>query len=45
MTGGTPEARALAAKVSDAWIRSRARATPTTRGLPAWPAFDAARAR
>lgn len=43
MTGGTPEARALAERVSSAWISFARTGDPNHRGLPAWPTFDAAR--
>ncbi len=43
MTGGTAEARALAAKVADAWIAFARTGNPNHAGLPAWPAFEAAR--
>jgi para-nitrobenzyl esterase len=38
-TGGTAEARALGAKVSDAWIAFAKRGNPNHPGLPAWPVF------
>lgn len=42
-TGGGPEARALAAKVSDAWINFARKGDPNHSGLPNWPKFDAAK--
>jgi para-nitrobenzyl esterase len=39
MTGGGPEPRALAAKVSDAWIHFARSGNPNHPGLPDWPAF------
>jgi para-nitrobenzyl esterase len=41
-TGGGPAARALAAKVSDAWIRFARTGNPNHSGLANWPAFTAA---
>jgi para-nitrobenzyl esterase len=41
MTGGGPEAMALADKVSDAWIAFARRGDPNTPKLPHWPAFNA----
>jgi para-nitrobenzyl esterase len=43
MTGGTPEARALAARMSDAWVAFARTGDPNHPGLPAWPRFDARR--
>jgi para-nitrobenzyl esterase len=40
-TGGGPAARALAEKVSDAWIRFARTGHPNHSGLPNWPAFTA----
>lgn len=40
-TGGGPAARALAAKVSEAWIRFARTGNPNHGGLPHWPAFTA----
>ncbi|MGA9883291.1 MAG: carboxylesterase/lipase family protein [Candidatus Acidiferrales bacterium] len=42
MTGGGPMPRALAAKVSDAWINFARRGNPNHSGLPKWPAFTSA---
>lgn len=41
MTGGGPGPRALAAKVSDAWIHFARSGNPNHPGLPNWPAFTA----
>lgn len=41
LTGGGPEAMALADKVSDAWIAFARTGNPNTPKLPAWPAFTA----
>ncbi len=41
MTGGGPEARALAARVSAAWVQFARTGNPNHGGLPPWPAFDA----
>ena len=41
MTGGGPEARALAVKVSEAWLAFAQSGNPNHRGLPEWPAFTA----
>ena len=41
MTGGTPEARELGAKVSDAWINFARKGDPNHSGLPRWPVFSA----
>jgi para-nitrobenzyl esterase len=40
-TGGTPEARDLAAKVSQAWIQFARTGDPNHAGLPRWPAVSA----
>lgn len=39
MTGGGADARALAAKVSEAWIAFARKGDPNHAGLPKWPAF------
>jgi para-nitrobenzyl esterase len=41
MTGGGPEARALAARISSAWVEFARTGNPDHGGLPEWPAFDA----
>lgn len=41
MTGNTPEARDLAARVSDAWVSFARKGDPNHPGLPAWPKYDA----
>ena len=38
---GRPEAAALAAAVSDAWIAFAKSGNPNHKGLPEWPAYDA----
>jgi para-nitrobenzyl esterase len=45
--GASPEAVALAARVSEAWIAFAASGDPNTKksGLPSWPAYDSARRR
>jgi para-nitrobenzyl esterase len=43
MTGGGPEARTLAARISAAWVQFARTGNPNHGGLPEWPAFDAAR--
>jgi para-nitrobenzyl esterase len=40
-TGGTPQARDLAAKVSQAWIQFARTGNPNHSGLPDWPAVSA----
>lgn len=40
-TGGTAEARALAAKMSGAWVAFAKTGDPNHRGLPHWPAVTA----
>lgn len=42
MTGGGDEARALAARVSGAWIACARTGDPNHSGLPTWPKYDAA---
>ena len=41
MTGGGPEAIALAHRMSDAWVRFARTGNPNGAGLPHWPAFNA----
>jgi len=41
LTGGGPEAMALAGRVSDAWIAFARTGNPNTPKLPHWPAFTA----
>jgi para-nitrobenzyl esterase len=41
MTGGGPEAGALAARISMAWVQFARTGNPNHRDLPEWPAFDA----
>jgi para-nitrobenzyl esterase len=43
MTGGGPEALDLAGRVSDAWVSFARTGNPNHAGLPAWPAYDAAK--
>lgn len=40
MTAGSPDAPALAEKVSDAWIAFARNGDPNTPKLPRWPAFN-----
>jgi para-nitrobenzyl esterase len=42
-TGGTAEARDLAARISDAWLHFARTGNPNHSGLPSWPAFTADR--
>jgi para-nitrobenzyl esterase len=42
LTGSGPDAKALADRVSDAWIAFARTGNPNTPKLPQWPAFDAA---
>lgn len=41
MTGGTKEAVALAAKMSQAWVSFARTGNPSHKGLPNWPAYNA----
>jgi para-nitrobenzyl esterase len=41
LTGGGPEAVALADRVSDAWIAFARTGDPNTKKLPRWPKFNA----
>ena len=41
MTGGGPRAKALAGKLSGAWVNFARTGNPNHAGLPAWPAFSA----
>ena len=43
MTGGGPGARALAARISSAWVQFALTGNPNHSGLPQWPAFDPAK--
>jgi para-nitrobenzyl esterase len=43
MTGGGADARALAARMADAWIAFARNGNPNHPGLPGWPAFSADR--
>jgi para-nitrobenzyl esterase len=44
MTGGGPEAIALAHRMSDAWVRFARTGDPNGAGLPHWPPFNASQA-
>jgi para-nitrobenzyl esterase len=39
MTGGGPDARALAGKIADAWIQFARTGNPNHKGIPDWPKF------
>lgn len=41
MTGGFPDAYALASKVSQAWINFAKNGDPNHKGLPTWPVYNA----
>ena len=41
MTHGLPEAKALAAKMSGAWIAFARTGNPAAKGLPEWPPYSA----
>ncbi len=43
MTGGGAEARALAARVSEAWLAFARKGDPNHPGLPKWPVYTSAR--
>jgi len=43
MTGGGPDARALAARISRAWVQFARTGDPNHSKLPEWPAFEADR--
>ena len=40
MTGGGPDARALSAKIADAWIQFARTGDPNHAGIPNWPKFS-----
>jgi len=40
MTGGGPDARALSAKIADAWIQFARTGDPNHPGIPNWPRFS-----
>lgn len=44
LTGGSPQARALASQMSAAWVAFAATGQPAASGLPAWRRYDSARA-
>jgi para-nitrobenzyl esterase len=45
MTGGGPDALALSAKMSSAWIAFARTGNPNVPGLPTWPAYEEAQRR
>lgn len=42
ITGGTPDSKALGARMSDAWIAFARSGNPNHPALPKWPAYDTA---
>jgi para-nitrobenzyl esterase len=43
MTGNTPEARDLAGRMADAWVKFARTGDPNHSGLPPWPKYEAAK--